>query len=124
MVSAKCLASNVRMATVNNIPNLIDIMLGQCPIPFCVAPLCFMITPNSESFDESAPAYTDIHGMCHRHAVIVADPPTTVAGASIVNDKFMTSQFVKPPGQGTGGASRNRPSYFNTAQKVRWDHTT
>ena len=89
MVNAKCLASNVRMATVNNIPNLIDIMLGQCPIPFCVARLCFMITPNSASFDESAPAYTDIHGMCHRHAVIVADPPTTVAGASIVNDKLM-----------------------------------
>ena len=74
MVSAKCWPAMYERPRVNNIPNLIDIMLGQSPIPFCVARLCFMITPNGASFDVSAPAYTDIRGMCHRLAVIVPDP--------------------------------------------------
>jgi 2-methylcitrate dehydratase PrpD len=77
-------AGNERMATVNNIPDPTDIMMAQYSIPFCVALALFRDPRDPASFDESALADADIRAMCRRVAVTVAEPPPSVAGASIV----------------------------------------
>jgi 2-methylcitrate dehydratase PrpD len=77
-------AGNERMATVNNIPDPTDIMMGQYSIPFCVALALFRDPRDPASFDQSALVDADIRAMCRRVAVTVAAPPTKVAGASIV----------------------------------------
>jgi 2-methylcitrate dehydratase PrpD len=58
--------------------------MAQYSIPFCVALALFRDPRNPTSFDESALVDADIRAMCPRIAVTVTDPPTRVAGASIV----------------------------------------
>ena len=87
-------AGNERMATVNNIPDPTDIMMAQYSIPFCVALALFRDPRNPASFDESALADADIRAMCQRVAVTVADPPTQVAGASIVTVRLKDGRSV------------------------------
>ena len=77
-------AGTERMATINNIPDPTDIMMAQYSIPFCVALALFRDPRDPASFDDSALADAAIRAMCARVAVIVADPPLKVAGASIV----------------------------------------
>jgi 2-methylcitrate dehydratase PrpD len=77
-------AGNERMATVNNIRNPTDIMMAQYSIPFCVALALFRDPRNPASFDDSALSDGEIRAMRQRVAVTVADPPSRVAGASIV----------------------------------------
>ena len=72
------------MATVNNIRDPTDIMMAQYSIPFCVALALFRDPRNPSSFDESALADADIRAMCRNVAITVADPPTRIAGASMV----------------------------------------
>jgi 2-methylcitrate dehydratase PrpD len=77
-------AGTERMATINNIRNPTDIMMAQYSIPFCVALALFRDPRDPVSFDDSALADARIRAMCDRVAITVADPPTKVAGASIV----------------------------------------
>jgi 2-methylcitrate dehydratase PrpD len=77
-------AGNQRMATINNIPEPADIMMAQYSIPFCVALALFRDPRDPASFAATALSDRDIRAMCQRVAVVVADPPTKVAGASIV----------------------------------------
>ncbi len=78
-------AGDERMATINNIPDPTDIMMAQYSIPFCVALALFRDPRNPASFDPSALVDADIRAMCQRVVVTVADPPSRVAGASIVS---------------------------------------
>jgi 2-methylcitrate dehydratase PrpD len=87
-------AGNERMATVNNISDPTDIMMAQYSIPFCVALALFRDPRNPASFDESALVDADIRAMCRRVAVTVADPPTTVAGASIVTVRLKDGRSI------------------------------
>jgi 2-methylcitrate dehydratase PrpD len=77
-------AGTERMATINNNRNPTDMMMAQYSIPFCVALALFRDPRDPASFDDSALTDTAIRAMTARVAVIVADPPTKVAGASIV----------------------------------------
>ena len=77
-------AGSERMATINNIADPTDIMMAQYSIPFCVALALFRDPRDPASFDDSALLDADIRSMCGRVSVIVAEPPTKVAGASIV----------------------------------------
>jgi 2-methylcitrate dehydratase PrpD len=77
-------AGTERMATVNNIPAPKDIMMAQYSIPFCVALALFRDPRDPASFDNTALSDAAIRDMCGRVAIVVADPPTQVAGASIV----------------------------------------
>ncbi|HVC60829.1 MAG TPA: MmgE/PrpD family protein [Acetobacteraceae bacterium] len=77
-------AGTERMATINNIRAPADIMMAQYSIPFCVALALFRDPRDPASFDDSALSDAAIRDMCGRVAVVVADPPTKVAGASIV----------------------------------------
>jgi 2-methylcitrate dehydratase PrpD len=77
-------AGTERMATVNNIREPTDIMMAQYSIPFCVALALFRDPRDPASFDDSALADAAIRDMCGRVAIVAADPPTKVAGASIV----------------------------------------
>jgi 2-methylcitrate dehydratase PrpD len=77
-------AGNQRMATINNIRNPIDMMMAQYSIPFCVALALFRDPRDPASFDDSALIDASIRALCDRVAVTVADPPTKIAGASIV----------------------------------------
>jgi 2-methylcitrate dehydratase PrpD len=77
-------AGTERMATINNIANPAGIMMAQYSIPFCVALALFRDPRDPASFDDSALSDPSIRAMCGRVSVIVADPPTKVAGASIV----------------------------------------
>ncbi|HME21428.1 MAG TPA: MmgE/PrpD family protein [Acetobacteraceae bacterium] len=77
-------AGNERMATINNIPDPTDIMMAQYSIPFCMALALFRDPRDPVSFDESALVDADIRAMSQRVTVTVADPPTRIAGASIV----------------------------------------
>ena len=77
-------AGTERMATINNIPNPTDIMMAQYSIPFCVALALFRDPRDPASFDDSALTDAAIRGMCARVSIVVANPPTKVAGASIV----------------------------------------
>jgi 2-methylcitrate dehydratase PrpD len=87
-------AGNERMATVNNIPDPTDIMMAQYSIPFCVALALFRDPRNPASFDESAISDADIRAMCKRVAVTVAQPPTRVAGASIVTVRLKNGRSI------------------------------
>ena len=78
-------AGSERMATINNIPNPTDIMMAQYSIPFCVALALFRDPRDPASFDDSALKDAAIRTMCGRVAITVANPPTKVAGASIVS---------------------------------------
>ena len=77
-------AGTERMATINNIRAPTDIMMAQYSIPFCVALALFRDPRNPASFDDSALSDAAIRDMCERVTVVAADPPTKVAGASIV----------------------------------------
>jgi 2-methylcitrate dehydratase PrpD len=77
-------AGTERMATINNIRNPTDIMMAQYSIPFCVALALFRDPRDPASFDDSALTDAAIRAMCDRVAITIADPPTKVAGASIV----------------------------------------
>lgn len=77
-------AGTERMATINNIPDPADIMMAQYSIPFCVALALFRDPRDPASFDDSALTDTEIREMCARVSIVVAKPPTKVAGASIV----------------------------------------
>ena len=54
-------------------------------IPFCVALALFRDPRDPASFDDTALSDTAIRAMCGRVTIVVADPPTKVAGASIVS---------------------------------------
>jgi 2-methylcitrate dehydratase PrpD len=77
-------AGNERMATINNIPNPADIMMAQYSIPFCIALALFRDPRDPASFNDQALRDPSIEAMCARVSVVAADPPTNVAGASIV----------------------------------------
>ena len=77
-------AGNQRMATINNIPDPADMMMAQYSIPFCIALSLFRDPRDPVSFDGSALTDPDIRAMCGRVSVVVAEPPTKVAGASVV----------------------------------------
>jgi 2-methylcitrate dehydratase PrpD len=77
-------AGSERMATINNIANPTDIMMAQYSIPFCVALAMFRDPRDPASFDDSALSDPAIRALCARVSVITADPPTKVAGASLV----------------------------------------
>jgi 2-methylcitrate dehydratase PrpD len=77
-------AGTERMATINNIRAPTDIMMAQYSIPFCVALALYRDPRDPASFDDSALSDAAIRDMCGRVAVVAADPPTKVAGASIV----------------------------------------
>ena len=87
-------AGNERMATVNNIPDPTDIMMAQYSIPFCVALALFRDPRDPASFDELAISDADIRAMCKRVAVTVAQPPTGVAGASIVTVRLKNGRSI------------------------------
>lgn len=73
-----------RMATINNIAEPADIMMAQYSIPFCVALALFRDPRQPASFDDSALTDPSIGSLCARVAIKAADPPTRIAGASIV----------------------------------------
>jgi len=77
-------AGNERMATINNIPDPTDIMMAQYSIPFCVALAAHRDPRDPASFDDGALRDRAIRDLCARVTVVAADPPTKVAGASIV----------------------------------------
>ena len=77
-------AGSERMATINNIRNPADMMMGQYSIPFCVALALFRDPRDPASFDDSALTDPSIRSMCDRVAVTTADPAPRVPGASIV----------------------------------------
>jgi len=59
-------------------------MMAQYSIPFCVALALFRDPRDPVSFEDSALRDAAIRTMCGRVTVTQADPPTRVAGASIV----------------------------------------
>ena len=59
-------------------------MMAQYSIPFCVALALFRDPRDPASFDDSALTDAAIRDMCARVSVVAANPPTKVAGASIV----------------------------------------
>jgi 2-methylcitrate dehydratase PrpD len=90
-------AGTERMATINNIADPADMMMAQYSIPFCVALALFRDPRDPASFDEQALADPAIRTMCARVSVVAADPPTKVAGASIVtvllkNGRLLTKE--------------------------------
>jgi 2-methylcitrate dehydratase PrpD len=84
VVDRVTVAGTERMATVNNIRDPADIMMAQYSIPFCVALALFRDPRDPASFDDSALSNAEIRAMCDRVTITIADPPTKVAGASIV----------------------------------------
>jgi 2-methylcitrate dehydratase PrpD len=87
-------AGNERMATVNNNPDPVDIMMAQYSIPFCVALALFRDPRDPASFDDMALRDAAIRAMCGRVAITVADPPTKVAGASIVTIRLKNGRSL------------------------------
>src|ERR1019366_153849 len=87
-------AGSERMATINNIAEPTDIMMAQYSIPFCVALALFRDPRDPASFDEQALSDAAIRAMCGRVSVVVADPPTKVAGASIVTVQLNNGRSV------------------------------
>ena len=87
-------AGSERMATINNIPDPTDIMMAQYSIPFCVALALFRDPRDPASFDELALIDADIRAMCQRVGVTVADPPTRVAGASVVTVRLKDGRRI------------------------------
>lgn len=88
-------AGSDRMATVNNIRDPTDMMMAQYSIPFCVALALFRDPRDPASFDASALTDPDIRAMIDRVAVVVADPPTRVAGASIVTVRLKDGRSLR-----------------------------
>jgi 2-methylcitrate dehydratase PrpD len=88
-------AGNERMATINNIPEPADLMMAQYSIPFCVALALFRDPRDPASFDDSALADADIRATCRRVAVTVAEPPTKVAGASVVSIRLRDGRVLR-----------------------------
>ncbi len=100
-------AGTERMATINNIANPTDIMMAQYSIPFCVALALFRDPRDPASFDDSALSDADIRGMCARVTIEVANPPTKVAGASIVTIHLKNGQsFTKEVEEFNGTPAR------------------
>jgi 2-methylcitrate dehydratase PrpD len=87
-------AGTERMATINNIANPTDIMMAQYSIPFCIALALFRDPRDPASFDDSALTDAPIRAMCGRISVVVAEPPTSVAGASIVTVQLKNGRSV------------------------------
>jgi 2-methylcitrate dehydratase PrpD len=87
-------AGTERMATINNIANPTDMMMAQYSIPFCVALALFRDPRDPASFDDSALSDAAIRAMCGKVSVVVADPPTRVAGASIVTVQLKNGRSV------------------------------
>ena len=83
-----------RMATINNILDPADIMMAQYSIPFCVALALFRDPRDPVSFDDSALRDAAIRSLCGRVTVMQADPPTRVAGASVVTILLMDGRTV------------------------------
>jgi 2-methylcitrate dehydratase PrpD len=89
-------AGTERMATVNNIRNPTDIMMAQYSIPFCVALALFRDPRDPASFDDAVIEEPDISTMCRRVEMTIAEPPLTVAGASIVTIRLKDGRsFVR-----------------------------
>jgi 2-methylcitrate dehydratase PrpD len=88
-------AGNERMATVNNIPDPTDIMMAQYSIPFCVALALFRDPRDPASFDDAVVQDPEIRAMCSRVEVKVAEPPLTIAGASIVTIALKDGRSVR-----------------------------
>lgn len=87
-------AGTERMATINNIADPADIMMAQYSIPFCIALALFRDPRDPASFDETALRDAAIRAMCARVSVVVADPPTRSAGASIVTVQLNDGRSV------------------------------
>jgi 2-methylcitrate dehydratase PrpD len=117
---------NERMATINNIADPDDIMMAQYSIPFCVALALFRDPRDPVSFDDSALRDAAIRSMCHRVSVVAANPPTKVAGASIVSIQLKDGQsFTREVEEFNGTPSRplSRPELrdkFTTLARVRY----
>ena len=104
-------AGTERMATINNIANPTDIMMAQYSIPFCVALALFRDPRDPASFDDSALSDTGIRAMCARVTIEVANPPTKVAGASIVTIHLKNGRSFTKEGEefsGTPARTLNR----------------
>jgi 2-methylcitrate dehydratase PrpD len=100
-------AGNERMATINNIADPTDIMMAQYSIPFCVALALFRDPCDPASFDDSALTDAAIRAMCSRVSVVVAEPPTKVAGASVVTVQLKNGRSVsKEVGEFNGTPAR------------------
>jgi 2-methylcitrate dehydratase PrpD len=119
-------AGTERMATINNIANPADIMMAQYSIPFCVALALFRDPRDPASFDDSALSDPSIRAMCGRVSVIVADPPTKLAGASIVTVLLKNGRSVTKEVEefnGTPARPLDRPELrdkFMTLTRVRY----
>ncbi len=122
-------AGNERMATINNIPAPTDIMMAQYSIPFCVALALFRDPRDPVSFDAGALNDPEIRGMCRRVSVVAADPPTKVAGASIVTVQLKdgrsftreVAEFNGTPARPLGQAELR--DKFITLTRARYDAT-
>ena len=77
-------AGTERMATVNNIQDPTDIMMAQYSIPFCVALALFRDPRDPASFDDAVIEDPDISIHVPSRGMKIAEPPLTVAGASVV----------------------------------------
>jgi 2-methylcitrate dehydratase PrpD len=88
-------AGDRRMATINNIADPTDIMMAQYSIPFCVALALFRDPRDPASFDDTALTDAAIRAMCARVSVVVAEPPTKVAGASVVTVRLKDGRELK-----------------------------
>jgi 2-methylcitrate dehydratase PrpD len=88
-------AGNERMATINNIANPTDIMMAQYSIPFCIALALFRDPRDPASFDDAALRDPAIRAMCGKVAVVAADPPTQVAGASVVTVQLKNGRSLR-----------------------------
>jgi 2-methylcitrate dehydratase PrpD len=120
-------AGTERMATINNIRNPTDIMMAQYSIPFCVALALFRDPRDPASFDDSALADAQIRAMCDRVAITVADPPTKVAGASIVTIQLKDGRsFTREVDEFNGTPARpldrnELRDKFTTLTRIRYD---
>lgn len=119
-------AGTERMATINNIPDPTDIMMAQYSIPFCVALALFRDPRDPASFDNSALTDAAIRDMCARVSIVPANPPTKVAGASIVtiqlkDGRTLTREVEEFNGTPARPLSRNELcDKFTTLTRVRY----
>jgi 2-methylcitrate dehydratase PrpD len=119
-------AGTERMATINNIPDPIDIMMAQYSIPYCVALSLFRDPRDPASFDDSALTDAAIRNMCARVSVVAANPPTKVAGASIVTIQLKDGRSLTREVEefnGTPARPLNRQELcdkFSTLTRVRY----
>jgi 2-methylcitrate dehydratase PrpD len=117
-------AGTERMATINNIRNPTDMMMGQYSIPFCVALALFRDPCDPASFDDSALTDPAIRAMCERVSITVADPPTKVVGASFVllkDGRSLTREVAEFNGTPARPLDRNElRDKFTTLTRVRY----